>query len=171
MLCVSSLSRRALPLTTRGLAAPVLSRGLRASAIARAEGDAAAGGLNFTFTVPTKSLYEDASVEMVILPGGDGQYGVMPNHVPTVAELKPGVVYVQETAGSELTKYFVSGGFATGNEMLLSCTRWRPTIRGAVSQSGSRIPPEASPRLIPPLPPTPGAHRCLWRASAARCCC
>ena len=112
---LSTVSRRALPtLTTRGLAAPVLSRGLRASAIARAEGDAAAGGLNFTFTVPTKSLYEDASVEMVILPGGDGQYGVMPNHVPTVAELKPGVVYVQETAGSELTKYFVSGGFATG---------------------------------------------------------
>ena len=92
------------------------ARGLHASGVRHAEADAAAGagGLEFTFTVPSKALYESASVEMVILPGGDGMYGVMPNHVPTVAELKPGVVYVQETAGADLTKFFVSGGFATG---------------------------------------------------------
>ena len=50
---------------------------------------------------------------MVILPGGDGMFGVMPNHVPTITEVKPGVVSVQETAGGPLTKYFVSGGFAS----------------------------------------------------------
>ena len=52
---------------------------------------------------------------MVILPGGDGQFGVMPSHVPTITELKPGVVSVQEAAGGPLTKYFVSGGFASVN--------------------------------------------------------
>ena len=51
---------------------------------------------------------------MVILPGGDGQFGVMPSHVPTITEVKPGVVSVQETAGGALAKYFVSGGFASG---------------------------------------------------------
>ncbi|EOD38688.1 hypothetical protein EMIHUDRAFT_77818, partial [Emiliania huxleyi CCMP1516] len=54
--------------------------------------------------------------EMVILPGGGGHFGVMPNHVPTIAELKPGVVSVQEAAGGPLTKYFVSGGFASIGE-------------------------------------------------------
>ena len=67
------------------------------------------------FTVPTKALYEGVGVEMVILPGGDGQFGVMPSHVPTITELKPGVVSVQEAAGGPLTKYFVSGGFASVN--------------------------------------------------------
>ena len=61
--------------------------------------------------MPSSVLYEDAPVEMVIVPGGDGMFGVMPSHVPTIAELKPGVVSVQETAGGPLTKYFISGGF------------------------------------------------------------
>ena len=106
-------SRLAGASSLRKLAPPAV-RSLHASGVRHADGDAAAGGLELTFTVPSKALYEGANVEMVILPGGDGMYGVMPNHVPTVAELKPGVVYVQESAGSELTKYFVSGGFATG---------------------------------------------------------
>jgi len=93
-------------------AAVAASRTLRTTAVTRAEDGAGAGGLSLTFTVPSKSLYDAEPVEMVILPGGDGMYGVMPNHVPTIAELKPGVISVQETAGGPLTKYFVSGGFA-----------------------------------------------------------
>jgi hypothetical protein len=83
---------------------------------ARFADDAAggAGGLTLNFTMPTKSLYAETAVEMVILPGGDGMFGVMPSHVPTITELKPGVISVQETAGGPLSKYFVSGGFASG---------------------------------------------------------
>jgi len=105
-------------------AAVAASRSLRTSAVARAEdGAGGTGGLSLTFTVPSKSLYEEEPVEMVILPGGDGMYGVMPNHVPTIAELKPGVISVQESAGGPLTKYFVSGGFATvTDESKLSVT-------------------------------------------------
>ena len=107
--------------------APTLApaaRLLRTSAPALAEGDApgAAGGLTLNFTVPSGSLYESAAVEMVILPGGDGQFGVMPSHVPTITELKPGVVSVQEEAGGPLIKYFVSGGFASGAH--LRAQRW-----------------------------------------------
>ena len=47
---------------------------------------------------------------MVIIPATSGQMGVLPGHVATIAELKPGVMSVHE--GSEVTKYFVSGGFA-----------------------------------------------------------
>lgn len=47
---------------------------------------------------------------MVILPAKSGQMGVLPGHVPTIAELKPGVMSVHE--GTEVKQYFVSSGFA-----------------------------------------------------------
>jgi len=72
--------------------------------------------MTFKFVLPTQTLYNDAPVEMVILPGTDGEFGVMANHVPTIASLKPGTVSVQEEAGGELKKYFVSGGFASIGE-------------------------------------------------------
>ncbi|KAJ7522051.1 hypothetical protein O6H91_19G081100 [Diphasiastrum complanatum] len=48
---------------------------------------------------------------MVILPATTGQMGVLPGHVPTIAELKPGVLSVHE-GGQVKTQYFVSSGFA-----------------------------------------------------------
>ena len=47
----------------------------------------------------------------VIIPGADGMFGVLPGHVPTISELKPGVLEVT-TAPGEITKYFISSGFA-----------------------------------------------------------
>lgn len=47
---------------------------------------------------------------MVIVPAATGQMGVLPGHVPTITELKPGIFTVHE--GSDVTKYFLSGGFA-----------------------------------------------------------
>lgn len=47
---------------------------------------------------------------MVIVPAATGQMGVLPGHVATIAELKPGVLSVHE--GNDVTKYFISGGFA-----------------------------------------------------------
>ncbi|CAL5343786.1 unnamed protein product [Camellia sinensis] len=49
-------------------------------------------------------------VDMVIIPATTGLMGVLPGHVATIAELKPGVFSVHE--GNEVTKYFVSSGFA-----------------------------------------------------------
>ncbi|KAG5009649.1 hypothetical protein JHK87_018164 [Glycine soja] len=49
-------------------------------------------------------------VDMVIVPATTGQMGVLPGHVATIAELKPGVLSVHE--GNDVTKYFVSSGFA-----------------------------------------------------------
>ncbi|KAJ7530570.1 hypothetical protein O6H91_14G008600 [Diphasiastrum complanatum] len=48
---------------------------------------------------------------MVILPATTGQMGVLPGHVPTIAELKPGVLSVHE-GGQVKSQYFVSSGFA-----------------------------------------------------------
>jgi F-type H+-transporting ATPase subunit delta len=55
-------------------------------------------------------LWFVAQVDMVIVPATSGQMGVLPGHVPTIAELKPGVMSVHE--GSDVKQYFVSSGFA-----------------------------------------------------------
>jgi F-type H+-transporting ATPase subunit delta len=69
--------------------------------------------LKFNFSIPSKPLFTAAPVRMVVVPGASGVFGVLKDHVPTIAAMKPGVVQVQENEGdSDLKQYFVSGGFA-----------------------------------------------------------
>lgn len=62
-------------------------------------------GKMFSYT-----LHIVSQVDMVIVPASTGQMGVLPGHVPTIAELKPGVLSVHD--GNDTKKYFVSSGFA-----------------------------------------------------------
>ncbi|MEW5312105.1 MAG: hypothetical protein WDW38_003757 [Sanguina aurantia] len=48
--------------------------------------------------------------DSVLLPGVDGYFGLKASHVPTIAQLKPGLVELH--AAGEVVKYFISGGFA-----------------------------------------------------------
>ncbi|KAK9698890.1 hypothetical protein RND81_08G138200 [Saponaria officinalis] len=66
--------------------------------------------LTVNLALPYSSVLSSKEVEMIIVPATTGQMGVLPGHVPTIAELKPGVMSVHD--GSEVTKYFISGGFA-----------------------------------------------------------
>ncbi|KAF5472377.1 hypothetical protein F2P56_009099, partial [Juglans regia] len=66
--------------------------------------------LTVNFVLPYASELSTKEVDMVIIPATTGQMGVLPGHVATIAELKPGVLSVHE--GNEVTKYFISSGFA-----------------------------------------------------------
>ncbi|XAR54221.1 hypothetical protein NMG60_11029259 [Bertholletia excelsa] len=66
--------------------------------------------LTVNFVLPYASELSNKEVDMVIIPATTGQMGVLPGHVATIAELKPGVMSVHD--GNEVTKYFVSSGFA-----------------------------------------------------------
>lgn len=66
--------------------------------------------LTVNFVLPYKSELDAKEVDMVIVPATTGQMGILPGHVPTIAELKPGIMSVHE--GSDVKQYFVSGGFA-----------------------------------------------------------
>jgi len=69
----------------------------------------------FTFAAPNGVHYEGASVKQVDVPSLAGSFGILPNHVPALAVLKPGVVTVYEDDG-EVKKFFVSSGSVTINE-------------------------------------------------------
>lgn len=49
--------------------------------------------------------YNAANVKQVDVPSFSGSFGILPNHVPTLAVLKPGVVTVFEQDGSN-KKFF-----------------------------------------------------------------
>ena len=59
---------------------------------------------------PSKLLLE-AETDMVVVPGGDGDFGVLPGHAPLLSTLRPGTMAVYE--GDKVSeRVFVAGGFA-----------------------------------------------------------
>merc|ERR1712150_283643 len=69
----------------------------------------------FTFAAPNGVHYENASVKQDDVPSFSGSFGILPNHVPALAVLSPGVVTVFEDDGAA-KKFFVSSGSVTINE-------------------------------------------------------
>lgn len=49
-------------------------------------------------------------VEFVVLPGEEGELGILANHAPMIATLKPGVL--RYNVGTDRAKVAVGGGFA-----------------------------------------------------------
>ncbi|CAN8245778.1 unnamed protein product [Cochlearia groenlandica] len=66
--------------------------------------------LTVNFVLPYTSELSAKEVDMVIIPATTGQMGVLPGHVPTITELKPGIMSVHQ--GTDVKKYFLSSGFA-----------------------------------------------------------
>ena len=73
------------------------------------EAAATADTLKLNFFVPSEPIVSGKPVTQVTVPGSEGMFGILPNHVPTVAEMQPGLVTVD--LDGETLKYFVSGGF------------------------------------------------------------
>merc|ERR1712100_50628 len=76
--------------------------------------EAASAKLNFNLVLPSAALYENAEVDLVVVPSTNGAFGIMKDHVPTIAQLDAGLLTVHSSG--EEDKYFVSGGFAIVKE-------------------------------------------------------
>ncbi len=66
--------------------------------------------LHFDLVSPDRLLLSE-EVDGVVVPGSEGDFGVLPNHAPVMSTLKPGVLEVTGAASGE-TRIFVRGGFA-----------------------------------------------------------
>lgn len=67
--------------------------------------------LHFELVTPER-LVRDDQVHMVVVPGVEGEFGVMAGHAPFMTTLKDGELKVYKTAGSQPESITVSGGFA-----------------------------------------------------------
>ncbi len=67
-----------------------------------------AGTFNFNVVAPDGQVL-NKDVEFVVVPGENGELGILPNHAPLIAGLGIGVV--RYTEGGKISKLAISGGF------------------------------------------------------------
>ena len=67
--------------------------------------------LHFTLTTPERQVISD-DVHMVVVPGTEGEFGVMAGHAPFMTTLRDGELSVYRSAGAQPERIRVSGGFA-----------------------------------------------------------
>ena len=67
--------------------------------------------LHFELVTPEK-LVRSEEVHMVVVPGSEGEFGVMEGHAPVMTTLSDGELAVYRTAGATPERIAVSGGFA-----------------------------------------------------------
>ncbi len=66
--------------------------------------------VEFELVTPER-LVTSRGVDMVVVPGAEGDFGVLPGHTPMISTVRPGIVNVYE--GREIVeRMFVAGGFA-----------------------------------------------------------
>ena len=63
--------------------------------------------IRFDLVAPER-LLRSTDVDMVVVPGVDGDFGVLPGHAPVVSTVRPGVVEVHDAA--DVDRVFVAGG-------------------------------------------------------------
>ncbi|KAH7374774.1 ATP synthase subunit delta [Plectosphaerella cucumerina] len=83
---------------------------LRAPLQRRTYADAVPDKIKLSLSLPHQSIYKSQDVVQVNIPAESGEMGVLANHVPSIEQLKPGLIEVIEESGSK--QFFLSGGFA-----------------------------------------------------------
>ncbi len=66
--------------------------------------------VEFELVAPEELLFSEP-VELVVVPGAEGDFGVLPGHSPLISTLRTGVIAVYENDAVN-RRIFVSGGFA-----------------------------------------------------------
>ncbi|ADZ72631.1 F0F1 ATP synthase subunit epsilon [Polymorphum gilvum] len=64
----------------------------------------------FELVSPERLLLSDKVLEVVV-PGTEGEFGVLKDHSPFMSTMRPGLLKVRKD-GDKVTEYFVRGGFA-----------------------------------------------------------
>jgi F-type H+-transporting ATPase subunit delta len=63
-----------------------------------------------SFVSPYEVIAENLEIDSVTVPGTEGRFGIVVDHVPTISQLTPGVVeFVNKEKNAK--KYFVGAGF------------------------------------------------------------
>jgi len=71
-----------------------------------------AASLQFELVSPEKKLASQ-QVAMVVVPGVEGDFGVLPGHAPMMSTIRPGVIEIYASEGTTPSaRYQIEGGFA-----------------------------------------------------------
>ncbi|EXJ78013.1 ATP synthase subunit delta, mitochondrial [Capronia epimyces CBS 606.96] len=96
------LSRAALRARTAAALKPIQRRGYA---------EAVSDKIKLSLALPHQAIYHSQDVVQVNLPAESGEMGILAQHVPSIEQLKPGLVEIIEESGGN-KQFFLSGGFA-----------------------------------------------------------
>ena len=71
--------------------------------------------LHFELVTPER-LVRSEDVYMVVVPGTEGDFGVMAGHAPVMSTIRDGELAIYRSAGAEPERVAIEGGFAEVNE-------------------------------------------------------
>ena len=71
--------------------------------------------LHFELVTPDRLVMAD-DVHMVVVPGAEGQSGIMAGHAPFMTTLRNGEIAVYKTRSAQPERIAVTGGFAEVSE-------------------------------------------------------
>lgn len=71
--------------------------------------------LHFELVTPEK-LVRSEDVQMVVVPGSEGDFGVLEGHAPFMSTIRNGELAIYRTSGGEPERIAIEGGFAEVND-------------------------------------------------------
>ena len=71
--------------------------------------------LHFELVTPDKLIVSE-DVHMVVVPGTEGEFGVLAGHAPYMSTLRDGEIAIYRAAGAAPERIAVTGGFAEVSE-------------------------------------------------------
>ena len=108
--------------------------------------------VQFELVDPERMLASE-DVDMVVVPGSEGDFGVLPLHAPLVSSLRPGVIRTYQ--GNEVAdRYFVAGGFVEVNEKACTVLAEDAVELGELDAAAERKRMDEATRLMPELDET-----------------
>ena len=67
--------------------------------------------VQFELVTPERLVFS-TEVEMVVVPGAEGNFGVLPGHAPLISTIRPGMIDIYETRPTISDRIFVVSGIA-----------------------------------------------------------
>ena len=67
--------------------------------------------LHFELVTPAK-LVRSEDVYMVVVPGSEGEFGVLEGHAPVLSTIRDGALKIYATEGAQPEEIQIQGGFA-----------------------------------------------------------
>jgi F-type H+-transporting ATPase subunit epsilon len=67
--------------------------------------------LHFELVTPER-LVRSEDVHMVVVPGTEGDFGVLEGHAPFMSTIRDGAIQIYRTAGGQPETVAIQGGFA-----------------------------------------------------------
>ena len=86
--------------------------------------------LHFELVTPER-LVRSEEVYMVVVPGSEGEFGVLAGHAPFMSTLRNGDIAIYRSAGGEPERIPVEGGFAEVSDRGLTVLAERADIAAA----------------------------------------